>query len=187
MSLSPDQAADSLKEIEKTSLRSASAYSYANSSPYFLLWGVIWMIGYAGSDLMPQIAGYLWMGLTVLGFGLSMVIGCATRPAGDPVAGRQRGWRFFASFLAIYLFVVASFTILMPISTNAQAAFVPLVVALFYSLAGIWKGVRFLVAGIAVAALTLGGFFLLHEHFLLWMAGVGGGALVLAGLWLRKV
>jgi hypothetical protein len=48
-------------------------------------------------------------------------------------------------------------------------------------------GTRYVVSGIAVAALTLAGFFLLKQHFLLWMAAVGGGAMILAGLWLRRV
>jgi hypothetical protein len=34
--------------------------------------------------------------------------------------------------------------------------------------------------------LTLFGYVTLASHFYLWMAVVGGGALVLAGLWLRR-
>ena len=64
---------------------------------------------------------------------------------------------------------------------------VPMVVATIYAVFGIWKGLRFLFAGIAVAALTLIGFFFLPQYFLLWMAAVGGGSLMLVGVWLRKV
>jgi hypothetical protein len=59
--------------------------------------------------------------------------------------------------------------------------------SLFYVLIGLWAGMRFVITGIAVAALTLGGFFYLPAHFLLWMAAVGGGALILAGLWMRNI
>jgi len=55
-----------------------------------------------------------------------------------------------------------------------------------YVLAGLWWGTRFIVTGIALALLTLGGYFLLREDFLLWMAVVGSGALLLAGVWLRR-
>jgi hypothetical protein len=34
--------------------------------------------------------------------------------------------------------------------------------------------------------LTIVGFFVLPAIFMLWMAVVGGGALVLGGLWLRR-
>lgn len=38
-----------------------------------------------------------------------------------------------------------------------------------------------------MAALTLGGWLWLLEIFVLWMAFVGGGSLILTGFWLRKV
>ena len=38
-----------------------------------------------------------------------------------------------------------------------------------------------------IAVLTLIGFFYLPVYFGLWMAVVGGGGLILGGLWLRSV
>ena len=77
--------------------------------------------------------------------------------------------------------------VMQPGNPLAQGAFVPLLVAMFYCLMGLWRGVRLLITGIVVAALTLIGFFYLPEYFMLWMAAVGGGSLILLGLWLRKV
>ena len=42
-----------------------------------------------------------------------------------------------------------------------------------------------LVAPLAI--LSLGGFYLLPAHFLLWMGLVGGGFLIVSGLWLMRV
>jgi len=67
MTLSSDQAAESLKEIDRTGRRSAQAYGYANASPFFVMWGVIWMIGYTGSDLYRHYANLLWTVLTLAG------------------------------------------------------------------------------------------------------------------------
>ena len=189
MSLTPDQAADSLKEIERTRRRSASVRGYANSSPFFVMWGAIWMIGYGGSDLFRHQAGLIWSVLTVAGLAGSMAIGRARARQGDPHPGvnQYAGLRSLGTFVAIGLFIAATYAIFGPTRPAQQAAFVPLILALAYSLLGIWKGPRFLVTGIALAALTLGGFFFLPAHFLLWMAVVGGGSLVLAGLWLRTV
>jgi hypothetical protein len=193
MSLTPGQAADSLKEIHQASRRSASAYSYAQASPYFILWGVVTGVGYTGSDLLPaltggqRLAGLLWIALTVLGVIGCMVIGRIQHRSGDRVAGRAMGFKFLASFAVIYVFIACSFLVLHPVGLMASAAFAPLVTAMFYCLMGIWKGSRFLIAGIVLAVLTMAGFHLLREHFLLWMAAVSGGSLVLAGLWLRSV
>jgi hypothetical protein len=189
MSLTPDQAADSLKEIERTRSRSASVRGYANSSPFLLMWGGIWVVGYSVSDLAPHYASPLWLGLTVLGFAGSLAIGRFRAAQGDPHPGlgRKAGLRFVAMFVTLFFFILATYAIFGRVSPAQQAAFVPLIVAQAYTVLGIWKGVRFLVTGIAIAALTLGGFFFLHQHFLLWMAFVGGGSMILAGLWLRKV
>ena len=166
MSMSPDQAADSLKEIERTSRRSAQAFSYASASPYFLIWGVIWMIGYAGSDLLPHQDG-LWTALTVVGVAACMIVGRRQNRHSDVARARANGYRFLASFAVIFCFVFALFLVLGPPRNPAVAgAIAPLLVAMFYALLGVWKGIRFLVTGMAVAALTLGGFFWLPQHFL---------------------
>jgi len=117
-----------------------------------------------------------------------MMIGRSQRRAAGKSAreGRALGLRYLATFFAIGAFISATFAVMPPAGPEAVGAFIPLIVALAYVLLGIWKGIRFVVAGSIIAALTLGGFFYLHQHFLLWMAVVGGGALALAGLWLRK-
>lgn len=188
MSLSQDQAAESLKEIDRTTRRSALAYSYASTSPYLIMWGLLWMIGYSVSDLSPKLAGSLWMALLVVGIAGGMLIGRRQRTAGlSQAMPTHPGLRFFVTFFAIGLFITATYAIFGHAGLRQQAAFVPLIVALIYSVMGIWKGPRFLVMGIVIAALTLGGFFFLKEHFLLWMAVVGGGALVLGGVWLKTI
>ena len=188
MSLSQDQAAESLKEIDRTTRRSALAYSYASASPHLIMWGLIWMVGYSVSDLSPKLTGHLWTVLLVIGIAGGMLIGRRQRLSGQSqTMPHHPGLRFFVTFFAIGLFITATYAIFGHAQLRQQAAFVPLIVALIYSVMGIWKGPRFLVMGIVIAALTLGGFFFLKDHFLLWMAGVGGGALVVGGLWLKTI
>jgi len=58
---------------------------------------------------------------------------------------------------------------------------------LFYCLAGLWFGRAFIVIGLAITVLTLIGYlFITGGMFLLWMAAVNGGGLVLSGLWMRR-
>ena len=120
----------------------------------------------------------------------SMIIGRRQHRAqhpGEVARGRLIGVRWGMTILSLWLFVIATLTIMRPVNSAASGAFIPLLVALSYALFGIWRGLRFLYAGIVVAALTLGGWFYLPQHFLLWMAAVGGGSLILVGLWLKKV
>jgi hypothetical protein len=95
-------------------------------------------------------------------------------------------WRYGAVALTLFGFFGATFFVMAPVSGRQIAAIIPLAVAAAYVVRGLWWGPRYVITGIVVAALTLAGFVLLKEHFLLWMAGVGGGALILAGLWLKQ-
>ena len=67
-----------------------------------------------------------------------------------------------------------------------MGAIIPLLIAWSYVIMGLWLGARFLVAGLVVAAVTLGGYFYWPEHFCGLMAVVGGGTLIVTGLWLQE-
>jgi hypothetical protein len=177
--LSPQEAASALRDIESAQKRSETLRGYTRSSPHLVLWGILWMVGYGLTDVFPQNGRAIWAVITAIG----VVAGFAATRRDDHAAG----WRYGAVALTLIGFLCAAFAILWPVSGRQIAAIIPLVVAAGYVLVGIRRGPRFVVTGIVVAALTLAGFFLLKQHFFLWMAGVGGAALILAGLWLRRV
>ena len=179
--ISPEQAADALNQAVAAERRSAQAYFYQRFAPYLLLWGIIWMIGYGATDLVPRLAGWIWMGLVLAALVISSVIG---RNAGSDRP--QNSWRYVLFFAAVWAFFAATYAV-MGARGAQQGAFPPLVVALAYVLTGLWFGPRLVIAGLAVGALTLGGFFYLPQHFLLWEGFVGGGALILAGFWFRRI
>jgi hypothetical protein len=178
MTLSPQDAAAALRDIQAAESRSATLREYQRAAPHFIIWGILWAVGYGLSDVFPAQANAVWAVIVPIGIVAGVVAMRGSRSAS--------GWRYAAVMAAILAFFAASFVVLAPLTGRQVAAVIPLFVALMYVLRGIWAGPRYVVAGVAVAALTLAGFFLLREHFALWMAGVGGGALILAGLWLRK-
>lgn len=185
MSLTPSEAADALRDIESTGRRSGQAFGYRVAAPHLVIWGLVWVVGYGGTDIAPERAGILWPAVIVLGTIASLVTGgvMARRLGG----GRKRdGWRYGALVAIFWAFLIATYTILGPIAPRQQGAFVPLAIAAIYAGTGLWLGLRFVLLGIAVAALTTFGFYEIHQHFYLWMAAVGGGGLVLAGLWMRS-
>ncbi len=74
------------------------------------------------------------------------------------------------------------------IGPRELGAFWPIYFMLFYCIAGLWFGRAFIIIGIAIIVLTLIGYFLIDGGaFLLWMAAVNGGGLILAGLWMRRI
>jgi hypothetical protein len=67
-----------------------------------------------------------------------------------------------------------------------MTVFWPIYFMLFYCMAGLWFGRAFLAIGLTITALTLVGYFFVTGFtFLIWMAIVNGGGLVVSGLWMR--
>lgn len=183
MSLSPAEAQTALKDIEKTENRTAASQHARASAPYLIMWGVIWAIGYAITAAAPRYS-WAWAALIVAGIAGSVVLSVMqSRTLGR---GREFGWRYFASFSALGVFLAVLLSIMQPLDSNQTSAVFPLVIGVFYCFIGIWtKGWRMLPLGLALIGLTALGYALLPQAFLYWMAGVGGGGLILGGLWLR--
>lgn len=182
MPLTPDEAERSLRDIETAGRRSQSAYGHRRAAPHLIVWGVVWVIGYGAQFLRPSLAEW-WPLLAAIGTLVSFVVGYRMRPEG---AGFD--WRFLISFLAVCVFATGVFVLFEPRSDAAAGAFFPLMAALYYVLTGLWaRAWRIAVLGVALAALTLGGYLWLPDYSNLLMAVGGGGALILGGLWMRTV
>jgi hypothetical protein len=195
--MSVEQATAALQEVARTQNRASILRGYEHGAPHFLLWGFIWLVGYAGTDLFPAYAGTLWLVLDLLGVGGGFLIvrAAAAATAATSAAAyasvygatkRQVGWRYGAVGVSFLAFMIATYYV-MGAHTSAQfGAFPALLMGLLYTLAGIWRGVRWAVVGITVFSLTVVGYVLLGTHFLLWMSVCGGGTLLLTGLWMRR-
>jgi hypothetical protein len=183
MSLTSKEAAKSLAQAEDAQRRSTQIYSYSQCAPHLILWGTIWIIGYTQNDLFPRYENWGWIVLILAGV------------TGGAIIGRryhllERGpfaWRMIAVAAIALFFVLATYTIMGPVRGAAMAVFPVLIIGTLQTVIGLWAGLRYVITGIVVLAATLGGFFFLHEHLLLWMAFVGGGSMILAGLWFRTV
>jgi len=182
MSLSSKEAAESLSDVERAARRSAQAFGYRKASPHLILWGLVWLVGYSATDLRPADAGPIWLALVATACAIGFL-----QVRSDSSAGAKGSWRMLGLTAITCLFVGAIFATLGPVSGKQIGIFAPLLVGAIYAGMGLWLGLRFVVTGVAITALTLGGYFYLPEHFLLWMAFVTGGGLILAGVWFRTV
>jgi hypothetical protein len=182
-SITREEAAAALRDISQTESLSSAVYGYSKAAPHLILWGFVWLVGYgamAGHVTWP----YLWPVLSSIGSAGSFWIGYRASQA----RGGVSDWRPVATFFVVFLFIAALFTVMPPHEGEQIGAFFPLFVALFYALAGIWgRAPRMVVTAAALAVLTLFGFFELRAYFALWMAIVGGGGLILGGLWMRSI
>lgn len=185
MSLTPAEAQSALKDIEKTENRTAASQHARASAPFLIMWGVIWAVGYSVTAAAPGLS-MVWLGLIMLGVAGSFAISWRqSRGAGQD---QQHTARYFITFCIIGIFLAALISIVRPLDYNQVSAIFPLIIGLFYALLGIWtKGWRMLPLGLALIGLTTFGYFAIPQSYLYWMAGVGGGGLILGGVWMRSV
>jgi hypothetical protein len=179
MVVSPEQAVQTLRDIEETEARSRELHGYSVGSPHLILWGLVWIVAYGLTGLLPPHASLVWAVMILVGLTGSFVLAHGK-------AGFAGGWRYQATFFALFLFVAATYLVLPPTHPSQFGAFPPLVVATAYAIAGIWWLPRYLWLGALLFALTLYGFFFLKPWFTFWMAFGGGGGLILGGFWLRR-
>ncbi|NIK88084.1 hypothetical protein FHS83_001402 [Rhizomicrobium palustre] len=185
MAISSEEAAKTLAEAVEAERRSARLRFYHRSSPHLIMWGTIWLIGFGVCALLPKYGDMVWNFLVPLG----IVGGVAISSRLPREAGKGfRAWRMGALGVLIFFFVSATYFIMQPHMSRQFVAYPALITGCAYVAVGLWAGPRYVISGIAVAALTLYGFVTFStDMYFLWMAVVGGGSMILAGFWFRTV
>eukprot|EP01037_Dinobryon_pediforme_P010883 gene10883-10965_t len=184
MTLTEAEAAQALATITETETRTRLLTRYQNGSPYLLLWGAIWLVGFGTSDLAPHMARPVWIALNLIGSAATIWLTMRARRGGPRPARRAR--QSLALWALATIFAFGTFALLRPRDGGASLAFSGLMVGTIYAGVGVFVGMRWLVTGLALLALTFAGYYVLHAHYALYMAFVCGGGLMLAGLWLRQ-
>ena len=181
MSITRDEAAQALDEIEGAAGRVRRLGLYEQAAPYFMLWGAVWLI----ADLTTQFAPRFWLVwpiLSLVGAAVSTALGIVRQrgSSGSPFIAE---WRPLATWLTVIAFIVALGFVLRPWNWRQGHS----VFGFIYLVTGYWIGRRLVILGVALVALTLVGYYAVHAWYPLFMGVVGGGALMLGGLWLRSI
>lgn len=181
-----NEAAALLSDVVQAEQRTFTAVFYGIGGPIFVLWGMVTAAGYLWGQFVPQHAGAAWGVLD--GIGVVAMIVLLRRHSRTMMPGqRALGRRLVAGLFLLFLFGALILGLLGPFDGRRIDALWPLIFALGYGLMGMWVGRFFLVCGAVLAGLTVVGYLWSGPWFSLWMAFANGGALLLGGLWLRRV
>jgi hypothetical protein len=194
MVISREEAAKALNEISSANKRVNSIQHYRHLSPHLILWGFIWLVANTVTELWPANAGSVWNGLSWAGVVTSMWIGYRSKirtshpfAVNSAEAHGERGFRILLTMLTILGFFIATFAILPKLDLKQANAYISLFWGAYYMVVGIWTGFRMLLVGVLTTASILFAFFVIPQHYFLWMGLVTGSLLILGGIWLRKV
>jgi hypothetical protein len=183
-SIDSRQASEALSEINEMIRRVRQSRIYDLASKMLILSGILVFAGNLATCARPQLGGYIWISVNALS-----VVGCA---AIGTFGYRRTGVRAFdlrilVAVLLFFAFGTFCSAVLGHFTPRQMGTFWPVYFMLFYTLAGLWVGYAFVAIGLGITVLTLFGyFFVTGAAFLLWMAAVNGGGLVLGGLWMCR-
>jgi hypothetical protein len=178
----PEEARRALHDLSRVETRTSEWLFGRQASPHLILWGLIWAIGYGAEAVRPDLPS-LWIILVPVGVIASLIIGFLLGRGHD--AGSGRG--YLIGLALVMVFAASCLAVLQPATAAQISAFPPLLVGLIYGLMGLAPGGRrLLFLGAAITGLTLVGYFRFQDWFSAWMALVGGGGLVLGGVWMRR-
>lgn len=187
MNISPTEAEEALAAIQTMVQKTRRAISSSGAYMFLIVWGIIWLLGFLGSQFLPQeIGGYAWMILDILGGILSAIIGIrmgrAVRSSSPVTSGKRIG--LFWSLL--FLYCVAALAVSWPADGKQLSMYIILFVMVGWIAMGLLLSFASVWPGLIITVLALVGYFLLPDIFYLWMAILGGGGMIALGLYIRS-
>lgn len=177
------EASKALSDIDDTVRRVRQSRIYNLASQFMVVAGVFVVAGNLTTFFVPHKAIYIWPAVNVMTVAVSAVV--------STFDYRRTGvlsfdLRMFITFVLFYAFGLFCSVMLGHYGPRETGTFWPIYFMLFYCIAGLWFGRAFIAMGATIIALTLVGYvFITGSGFLLWMAVVNGGGLILSGLWMR--
>ena len=177
------EASAALSDINEMVARVRQSRIYDSASQIMVLWGVLVCVGNLATFISSSNGGYIFIAVNLFGAAGTAVLSTSdVRRTGV----RSFDWRVATTFLLFFAFGLFCSLVLGHFGPREMGAFWPIYFMLFYCIAGMWFGRAFVAIGLGVTVLTLIGYFFIGGGtFLLWMAAVNGGGLILGGLWMR--
>ena len=148
MNISSTEAEEALSAIQAMVQKTRRTISSSGAYLFLVVWGVIWLLGFSGSQFLPShIAGYAWMILDILGGIISAVLGIrmgrGVRRSSPTITGK----RIAAFWLLLFLFCLAAVAVSLPADGKQLSMYIILFVmvgwiamGLLLSFASIWPG-----------------------------------------------
>ena len=186
MNVTKNDVAAALHDVSKTEEHSLTLFHYEMTYPHLLLWGILWIVAGMIGAISPDNTGIGWLIVDTIGIVTSgyLVAMNARRFAED--SARSEGLRYLATVVVLTAFITMTFAVFTPVSGIEIQTFITILVAAIYMIMGLWTGYRLTVIGAVLAVLVVSAFFYTPVQLPLLVSVLGGGALILGGLWMRR-
>jgi len=188
MNVSQEDAHEALSAVKNVMVQTRKAIASSYASDLLIMWGLLWIGAFIASHFYLAYAFYIFISMSVVGgLGTAVIYQVFRSKASlNDTSFQKVGWRMFLFWIFLFGYLIIWLCLLAPFSGLQCNAFICTAIMFAYIVIGLWFGSYFMVLlGLAVTAATLVGFYLLTPYYCLWMASMGGGALLGTGLYIR--
>ena len=186
MNISPDEAEESLAAIQRMTQKTRHSVASSGAHISLIVTGIVWLIGFMSTQFLSgEIVAYIWIGLSILGSTLATVLGLRTGKRVRSPSATPTAKRIGLIWLLLAVYCLAAIAVAWPMDGKQLTTFIVLFVLIGWLVMGLLLSIISIWPGLIIIALVLIGYFLLPGIFYLWMGLLGGGGLILLGLYIR--
>jgi hypothetical protein len=187
MNISPTEAEEALAAIQKITQKTRHSIASGGTYITLIVTGIVWMIGFMSTQFLPkEIVGYIWGGLSILGGILGTVLGFRMGSRVHSPSTATIAKRIGLFWLLLVFYGITAIAIARPTDGKQATMLIVLFImigylamSLLFSFASVWWP-------LPITALALIGYFLLPDFFYLWMSILGGGGMIILGLYIHS-
>ncbi len=186
MNLSPTEAEEALASIRNVTQKTRHSIAGGGATISLIITGVVWLIGFTATHFLAgPFVLWIWIAASLAGGALATVMGLRlgkhVRSSSSAVTGR----RIAIYWLLLIMFGAAAVYVVRPTDGKQLTLLIILLAMIGQMGMGLLLSFSATWWTIPVVALALAGYFFASAWFYLWMALLGGGVMILLGVYIR--
>jgi hypothetical protein len=187
MNISPNEAEEALAAIEKMSQKTRHSIASSGASITLIVTGIVWLVGFMATQFLPaEIVPYVWIGASILGGTVATLLGIRMGKRVRSPLTAMTVKRIGLFWLLLICYAIAVIAVAGPMEGKQMTV----IIVLFIMLGQLAMGMLFSFAtvwwALPISALVLISYFLMPDSFYLWLAILGGGGMIVLGLYIRS-
>jgi hypothetical protein len=187
MNISPNEAEEALAAIQTMTQKTRHSIAGGGASISLIITGIVWLVGFSSTQFLTgSIVVSIWIVISILGSVLATVMGIRAGRRVRSASSAVTGKRIAIFWMLLILFAAASLVVAHP----ADGKQLTLLIILFAMIGQMGMGLLLSFSAtwwtVPVVALALAGYFLVPAWFYLWMALLGGGVMIILGLYIHS-
>ena len=186
MNISPSEAEEALAAIQNVERKTRRSIASGSAHISLIVTGVVWLIGFTATQfLTAPLIVWIWIVTSIVGSAFATFMGIRTSNRVRIASSAVTGKRIVTFWLLLTLFAAA----IMAVARPTDGKQITLLIILLAMIGQMGMGLLLSFSAtwwtVPVGAVALIGYFFVPDWFYLWMGLLGGGVMIVLGVYIR--